>query len=396
MSKSIRFVSAVLQSPFLWGILGSVGFYALVYGSPLGTPLVKRYFTHHPVEYMETILFSIGLAVLVVKAFEIAAQRAGLAGSLLGPAAKTLQPVEECRILLARLGRLPARRQNEYYISRLRRAMESICWHGSTNSLDDELKYLSDMDAARLHNGYALFRVIVWAIPILGFLGTVIGITMALNSVDLQAPDKSMADVLKGLGLKFDTTAVALALSMGLMFVHYFVERAETLLLEQVDRRVQSELFERFAASAATAVDAGDSSAVAQRVGEVILQATESLMRRQTELWQAAVESAAQQWSQMTETAGGHVKDAMAAAAGEFTERADVLGRAVEAAGEVARLEDALNRNLAALAGAKHFEQTVLSLAAAVNMLSARLAEPNAGANLPVRLESTRRSIHAA
>ena len=44
-------------------------------------------------------------------------------------------------------------------------------------------------------------------------------------------------------------------------------------------------------------------------------------------------------------------------------------------------MEDALNRNLAALAGAKHFEQTVLSLAAAVNMLSARLAEtPNAAA----------------
>ena len=66
---------------------------------------------------------------------------------------------------------------------------------------------------------------------------------------------------------------------------------------------------------------------------------------------------------------------------------------AVEAAGEVTRLEDALNRNLAALAGAKHFEQTVLSLAAAVNMLSARLAEsPNA----PIRLESVRRSANAA
>ena len=83
----------------------------------------------------------------------------------------------------------------------------------------------------------------------------------------------------------------------------------------------------------------------------------------------------------------------MSAATGELAQQTDVLKRAIEAAGEVTGLEDALNRNLAALAGAKHFEQTVLSLAAAVNMLSARLAEsPNA----PIRLEPTRRSVHAA
>ena len=79
---------------------------------------------------------------------------------------------------------------------------------------------------------------------------------------------------------------------------------------------------------------------------------------------------------------------------GELAARAEVLERAITAAGEVARLEDALNHNLAALAGAKHFEQTVLSLAAAVNMLSARLAEtPNA---VPIKLESKRHTAHAA
>ena len=123
------------------------------------------------------------------------------------------------------------------------------------------------------------------------------------------------------------------------------------------------------------------------------MQATDSLVHRQAELWQTSVDVAAQQWAKMSETAAGQVQTAMAAATGELTHQTEVLRRAVEAAGEVAGLEDALNRNLAALAGAKHFEQTVLSLAAAVNMLSARLAEsPNA----PVRLETTRRSAHAA
>ena len=394
MSKPNQLIQAITKSPFLWGVLGAAGFYALMLpqNGPLNLPLVKRYFAHHPVEYMLTVLFAIGLAALIVKAFDVMAQRVGLRDSLLDSVPQSPQPMEECNAMLTRLERLPGRRQGEYYICRLRAALQHVRQRGSSDTLDDELKYLSDLDASRLHGGYGLFRVIVWAIPILGFLGTVIGITMALNSVDLQAPDQSMLLVLNGLGLKFDTTALALTLSMALMFVHFYVEHAETGLLEQVDRRVLEELGGRFAAIPA----GGDGQLVAmRRMAEAMQQTTEVLVKRQAELWQASVDSAAQRWAQMAEMASEQVGAAMSAAVGELTRRAEVLERAVAAAGEVTRLEDALNRNLTALAGAKHFEQTVLSLAAAVNMLSARLAEtPSTG--VPIKLESTRRTAHAA
>jgi biopolymer transport protein ExbB/TolQ len=392
MSKSSQFAQSVTKSPFLWGILGSVGFYALILSIPKDAPgmvFVLRYFTHHPVEIMETVMFSIGLAALIVKLFEIAVQRVGLRSLMFGQATAP-QPIEECNVLLDRLESLPGRRQGEYYIARLRAALEHLRRYGSAERLYDELKCLSDLDAGRLHNSYGLFRVIVWAIPILGFLGTVIGITMALNSVDLQAPDESMLKVLNGLGLKFDTTALALTLSMVLMFVHFSVERAENSLLEQVDDHVQDELAGRFAVIPTGAE--GQFVAV-RRIAEAMMQATDSLVQRQAELWQASVDGAARQWAQMSEGAAAHVQTALAATTGELGRQTEVLQQAVGAAGEVMRLEDALNRNLAALAGAKHFEQTVLSLAAAVNMLSARLAEaPNA----PIHLESTRRAAHAA
>ena len=78
-----------------------------------------------------------------------------------------------------------------------------------------------------------------------------------------------------------------------------------------------------------------------------------------------------------------------------MTRQAEVLGRAIEASGEVSRLEDTLNRNLATLAGAKHFEQTVLGLAATINLLNARLAEGHGDASA-VRLEAPRRNVRAA
>jgi biopolymer transport protein ExbB/TolQ len=395
-NKPRQLVQAIAQSPFLWGVLGAAGFYVVLDACPAdaeAVKLVKRYFTHHPVEYMETVMFAVGLAALVIKLFDVAAQRAGLSRPLLGPAPDTPQPIEQADRLLAQLEQLPERRRSEFYVARVKAALEHLARRGSADALDDELKYLSDMDAARQHAGYGLFRVIVWAIPILGFLGTVIGITMALNGVDMSAPEQSMRDVLNGLGLKFDTTALALTLAMVLMFVHFYVERADSTLLEQVDRRVQTELSDRFARETAPAGGDGQLLA-ARRTGEAVLQATESLVRRQAQLWQASVDAAAEHWATMAQAAAQHVGTAMSAATGDLARQTEVLRRAVEAAGEVVRLEDALNRNLAALAGAKHFEQTVLSLAAAVNMLGARLAESPGAA--PVRLETTRRSVHAA
>ena len=95
---------------------------------------------------METVLFSIGLAALLIKAFDTVAQRASLSESLLGAVPRTANPVEECNALVARLDRLAGRRQEEYYVRRLRAALEHVRNRGSADMLDDELKYLSDLD----------------------------------------------------------------------------------------------------------------------------------------------------------------------------------------------------------------------------------------------------------
>ena len=429
MGKLNDLYRTVIRSPILWGVLAAAAFYALVHAGLLDMPFIQRYFTNHPVEYGETLMFAVGLAALVLKIFDVAGQYPGLAESPLGPISKAVQGIEEqCRGLLDRLGQLPLRRHDEYYVRRLRAAVEYVQRHGSSQGLDDEMKYLADLDATRLHNGYALFRVIIWAIPILGFLGTVIGITMALNGLDPKALDESMMNVTTGLGVKFDTTALALGMSMLLMFIHFFVDRAENSLLEIVDRKVEADLMGRFRELPAGA----DGQIVAvRRMAEVMVQAAELLVQRQTELWQASMDAAAQRWSNLADAAGEQVRKAMTEALAEslkahaqqlaateqaaaeqnrrhwagvqqalgqnlqslasiqsgLTQQAEVLGRAIEASGDVTRLQDVLNRNLASLAGARHFEQTVHGLAAAIHLLNARLSE-SAGPGPVVQLES--------
>ena len=137
MSKLANLQQWIFKSPIFWGIGGAAGFYALIHAGPLQYPLVQRYFTGHPVEYMETVLFAVGLAALAVKAVEIFTQRNGLGQSPLGPTLQAEPTEENCQVLLGELDRMPARRQNDYYIRRLRSAIECVRTHGSAGCVSD-------------------------------------------------------------------------------------------------------------------------------------------------------------------------------------------------------------------------------------------------------------------
>ena len=71
----------VMRSPIVWGVLACAAFYGLIFGGPLDLPVMHRYFTHHPVEYGEALLFSIGMAALMLRLADVVAQRLALGKS---------------------------------------------------------------------------------------------------------------------------------------------------------------------------------------------------------------------------------------------------------------------------------------------------------------------------
>lgn len=439
MSRTHRATQALVQSPFLWGALGAGAFYGVLSSGVLGDrlgELAENYFSSHPVEYVATVMFFVGIAALAIKMVLAAVQYHGLRTPLLGPVAGGGEAVAHCQALLAQLDGLPPRRHDDYGVRRVRQALEHVRRRGSAEALDEELKYLADLDAARLNDSYALVRVIIWAIPILGFLGTVIGITLAVANLAPKALETSLPEVVAGLSVAFNTTAQALGLSMVLMFGQFFVDRAETRLLGLVDQRAEDELSGRFEQIAASP----DGQVVAiRRMAETLLETTEQLVRRQAELWQASIEAAAGRWTTMAEAAERKLQGALSVALAEslkdharelgaaqlvaaeenrrhwdrvqqglvqntesmaavqknLVRQAETIGRAVEATGQIARLEEALNRNLAALAGSRNFEQTVNSLAAAIHLLNARLGHVPEG-TAAVQLEGKKRTGQAA
>jgi hypothetical protein len=124
--------------------------------------------------------------------------------------------------------------------------------------------------------------------------------------------------------------------------------------------------------------------ALNQSLGQLATQLTKSE--------QALTEQLTARWEQW-QTALSHNARLLHAQQQEMVKQGEVMTQAIRAAGDGVQLEKALNGNLAALAGSKNFEDTVMSLSAAIHLLTTRLGH---GAESHVELNRSQSRGRAA
>jgi biopolymer transport protein ExbB/TolQ len=99
----------------------------------------------------------------------------------------------------------------------------------SSRSVDQTVSVMNstlELIAHRVDLRYTMLRYITWVIPTIGFIGTVVGISMTLDAADLDNLS-TMKVLTTRLQLAFDTTLVALCLSAILVFLHQSVQKLE-------------------------------------------------------------------------------------------------------------------------------------------------------------------------
>ena len=105
----------------------------------------------------------------------------------------------------------------------------------ATHSVQDAanaVKERAELAADQLDSALSLVRYIAWAIPAIGFIGTVRGIGLALAFAE-DALKGDITPVIDALGLAFNSTLVALILSMGLMYIMHVVQsRQEAFVID--------------------------------------------------------------------------------------------------------------------------------------------------------------------
>ncbi len=115
----------------------------------------------------------------------------------------------------------------------LRLALGKYAISRSSRDASETVRTQADVDLGRLVTGMATVHYLAWAIPALGFLGTVRGLAMGLSMaghLDV-AVQEFLSAATRHLNVAFDCTLVALALSLPLMFLIHSVQRDEEALV---------------------------------------------------------------------------------------------------------------------------------------------------------------------
>ena len=298
-----------LVVPVCLGLTLYVGMLAMIRHGWLENELALRYLTGHPVSKVSVAMFLIGACSLGLIAINVFAQFAS-ERDLRFPPIEQDKPSDDGKaddaqravVLGQQLLDFPTSVQSHYLWQRLTNSLLYVYRNDSAAGVDEEVKYLAELDLDRQQQRYSLAQILIWATPMLGFLGTVLGISQALGGISV-GPDNDFETMMNGLRgslyVAFDTTALALTLSMVLMFVQFLVDRFETQLLALVDQRARSEISLQFDSASG---DAAASDSV-ERLGEQLLTATREMMVSQTDIWKKTIHSAEQAWaSSLTET----------------------------------------------------------------------------------------------
>jgi len=172
-------------------------------------------------DYEQEACFVLGfwaLAIMGYKARNASRERAMLDQPPLGVGEGTRILPEDTREYVRQLRALPPEQQGLLLPRALVNALQRF---GATRNVQDassSTNALITSESERLEAELSMIRYILWAIPSIGFIGTVRGIGDALGQAN-KAVSGDISGVTESLGVAFNSTLIALLISILLMFL---------------------------------------------------------------------------------------------------------------------------------------------------------------------------------
>ena len=172
------------------------------------------------------------LAIMGFKATKILSERRLLDVDLV-PIAEGMRILpEDTREFARQVQALPDDRQRMLLPRALLNALRRFASTENIQDVSSSTHTVCESEAERLESELSMIRYISWAIPSIGFIGTVRGIGEALAQAD-KAVQGDIAGVTQSLGVAFNSTFIALLISIFLMFlVHQLQLLQERLVFD--------------------------------------------------------------------------------------------------------------------------------------------------------------------
>jgi biopolymer transport protein ExbB/TolQ len=145
--------------------------------------------------------------------------------------------------VLRRIKAVAERPKDFLLFRRIDMALSNLGNIGEVRDVGAVLESQADSDGSSVDSSYTVIRSLIWTIPILGFIGTVVGLSQAIGAFtdvltqtgsDAGSIKSKLGPVVGGLATAFETTLVALVAAVIIQLLSTWVYKREEALLDGI------------------------------------------------------------------------------------------------------------------------------------------------------------------
>ena len=187
------------------------------------------------------ILFLIGLYLMTNKIFQLNSKKYLFNVDFLEDIGSSKVSGEKA---ILELEKLPNEISTSPLIETLKASLRRYMITDNVQNTSDAINVSVNNLALKLDSENTMIRYLIWAIPSLGFVGTVRGIGQALSNAD-KALAGDISGMSQSLGVAFNSTFVALLISLVLMLILHILQKLEDNLLINIQSYSEKFLLNR-------------------------------------------------------------------------------------------------------------------------------------------------------
>lgn len=210
-----------------------------------------------PTQYAAVLFGCWAAAILLIKQQKLAVQRNALKHAVIPENHAFVLTRETAPDIMGTIYAIADFPERFIVFNRILVAMSSLKNLGCIADVDEVLRSMADRDESATQTSFGMLGGFLWAIPVLGFIGTVLGLATAIGNFSalLDGQDEvsgiigSLREVTGGLSTAFETTLVALVIALVLQLwitgqrkaEEEFLDQCQDYCLRQIISRMRSE-----------------------------------------------------------------------------------------------------------------------------------------------------------
>jgi hypothetical protein len=291
-------ISRILLSRWVWGpVFAACAFFG-IQSLPSQPQILSQFVSQRGLLAVEVGLFFAALAGLIGRAARLVHERRAL--SLIVIDKESLAPVpssaDRARALLEAIAVVPGKVAGTKLVGRIRAACEYVARRGNGAALEEHLRYLADLAVDEQAAAFASTRTMIWLLPALGLLGTLVGLAQFAGEIDAENLAACVPLIVGGLAGSLQAFALSCALALILALVGFAVERGTGRVLARVERFGVGQLAHCLGCEEQSQGALSEFAKAESEAASQLLARTETLINHQTKLWQAALEDIRGRW----------------------------------------------------------------------------------------------------